>query len=214
MPLSEFLACEGPSGTLGSTCPQQRCDNTVKNCQGDIHLCPSCKSIRFPQEDVTIPKYAPFNTMSTAAENNSDTPKTTPIYHAVTNEVVIQPLLSYILFSMSSGTVTNIIRAVVNHFTLDDIEEAKNVLWAKCDNSLIGTKQNRRDSTARTEKEAHVQDIINALQRLDATDKVPNLVIDARSLHMIPRSHPEELNNISAIDRLNRLEARMGSIAS
>jgi len=29
-------------------CPQNICDNTVKNCQGDLFLCPSCEEVRFP----------------------------------------------------------------------------------------------------------------------------------------------------------------------
>ena len=37
-------------------------------------------------------------------------------------------------------------------------------------------------------------------------------VIDTSSLGIIPRAHPEELNNISLCDRLNRLEARMQSM--
>ena len=38
---------------------------------------------------------------------------------------------------------------------------------------------------------------------------MPNIVIDFLSLSLIPRSHPEELNNISLCDRLNRLEERL-----
>ena len=38
------------------------------------------------------------------------------------------------------------------------------------------------------------------------------VVIDAYSMGQIPRSHPEELNNISLLDRLNRLEQRMSGL--
>ena len=42
--------------------------------------------------------------------------------------------------------------------------------------------------------------------------KEPLTVIDASSLGMTLRAHPEELNNIFLRDRLNRLEARMQSM--
>ena len=47
------------------------------------------------------------------------------------------------------------------------------------------------------------------MQKLDAAGKVPKLVIDAHSLGLIPRSHPEVLNSISAMDRINKMEQRL-----
>ena len=38
---------------------------------------------------------------------------------------------------------------------------------------------------------------------------MPRILIDSKHLGKIPRSHPEELNNISLVDRLNRLEYKM-----
>ena len=43
-------------------------------------------------------------------------------------------------------------------------------------------------------------------------DKLPVVLIDSRDLGVIPSSHPEELNNISLVDRLNRLEARLSGV--
>ena len=41
---------------------------------------------------------------------------------------------------------------------------------------------------------------------------MPNVVISAHQLHLIPRSHPEELNNMSLLDRLNRMEKKMADL--
>ena len=38
-----------------------------------------------------------------------------------------------------------------------------------------------------------------------------SVVIPAFQLHLIPRSHPEELNNMS-LDRLNRIEKKMADL--
>ena len=43
-------------------------------------------------------------------------------------------------------------------------------------------------------------------------NKLPVVLIDSRDLAVIPRSHPEELNNMSLVDRLNRLEARLSGV--
>ena len=70
----------------------------------------------------------------------------------------------------------------------------------------------RKDSVSRTEKEAHTFDIINATYKLDKANTMPTVLIDAYELHIIPRSHPEELNNISLVDRLNHMERKMSSM--
>ena len=43
-------------------------------------------------------------------------------------------------------------------------------------------------------------------------DKLPVVLIDSRDFAVIPRSHPEELNNLSLVDRPNRLEARLSGV--
>ena len=128
---------------------------------------------------------------------------------STTDKVLIQPILSYILFSMQSAPADTIKQAVMGHFTEIQISEAKDMLWTFCGTRIIGDKKSRRDSNFRSVKETHVVDIINALHKLDNANKLPPIVIHAHSLATIPRSHPEELNNISLCDRLNQLEARM-----
>ena len=48
--------------------------------------------------------------------------------------------------------------------------------------------------------------IMHALTAPDKENKLPIDVTDCMSLSVIPRSHPEELNDISLCDRLNKLE--------
>ena len=47
---------------------------------------------------------------------------------------------------------------------------------------------------------------------LDREDLMPNFVISYKSLKVIPRSHPEELNNITLCDRLNQLEEKINNL--
>ena len=85
-------------------------------------------------------------------------------------------------------------------------------MWDACDNVILGDKLKRKDSQTRTELEAHIQDIPNALQKLDRVDRLPVVLIGSRYVAVIPRSHPEELNNVSLVDRRNRLEARLSGV--
>lgn len=51
------------------------------------------------------------------------------------------------------------------------------------------------------------------MSKLDQAEKLPIIGIKASDLCRIPISHPEELNAILQVDRLNCLEACMSSIA-
>ena len=79
--------------------------------------------------------------------------------------------ITYVIYAFQSGSFESIKLAVMGHFSLQQIVEAKNELWGNC--------------------------ILNALVKLDKCNKLPATVIDSSSLGLIPRSHPEELNNIS-----------------
>ncbi len=126
---------------------------------------------------------------------------------------IVNPVLAYIVFAMDSGTMTNVRNAVLGHFTLEQVIQAKHALWDSCGSDTLGEQHlNRRDGPTRTGLEAHVSDILNALSSLDGSDSSPRFLIAADDLRHIPRSHPEELNSISLVDRLNRLEHRCQSM--
>ena len=80
---------------------------------------------------------------------------------------------------MQAGTADNIRVAVTGHFPLNVIVEVKNLLWNACDLiEIIGEKAKRKDSASRTGCEAHVQDILHGLQKLERNDKLPCVVIN------------------------------------
>ena len=76
------MRCEGIpiDGTATTKCPQNICDNTVKNCQGDLFLCPSCEEFRFPTaaKSAKAKKEKPNkqNTRQTKASQASEDDKT------------------------------------------------------------------------------------------------------------------------------------------
>ena len=68
---------------------------------------------------------------------------------------VDNPLLAYMLFALQSGTVENVGQAVIAHFPINSVLDAKTALWDACDIVTLGDKLKRNDSQTRTELEAH-----------------------------------------------------------
>jgi hypothetical protein len=125
---------------------------------------------------------------------------------------IIQPLLAYIAYSLDSNSIESIRRAVSGHFTLSDILLAKDILWNTVDKEILGDKPCRKGSSTRSEADAHLSDILQAMVRIDKASLMPCFVVDYKSLHLLPKSNPEELNNISLCDRLNNIESTMSSM--
>lgn len=205
-------------GTPLNDCPYNKCDDTVIDLF-DSFVCPKCAKVRYPPttKETSNTSNASTNntrrnTRSQGDVNESDgdsEPRSAPHGRQM---VIIEPLLSYIWYSMQSGTQESVKLAVVAHFTVEQIAAAKDILWVNCDNTIIGEKQRRRDTVSRNVREAHVTDIMTALTKLSRSDNLPTLAIDALNLKLIPRSRPEELNNISLVDRLNKLEGMINSL--
>ena len=80
--------------------------------------------------------------------------------------MLIHPILSYIAYSLNSGTIALIKQAVTRYFTSDDICEAKDLIFNKCDEEDIGVKKSRRvrDGGSRSKTDHDVMDIISWMQ--------------------------------------------------
>jgi hypothetical protein len=59
--------------------------------------------------------------------------------------IILEPLLVYIHYTLQSGMADNIKRAVTGSFTEEVILEAKEVLFNQCDADVIGPIKHRRD---------------------------------------------------------------------
>ena len=122
--------------------------------------------------------------------------------------VVLQPILAYVHYALQSDTADTIKKAVLGLFTVNDIKEAKDILVQHADNSITGAVKSRQDGVTRTQSEADAQDIINAMIKLDRAPSMPIFAVPSLQLGIIPRSHPEELNNITLVDKLHQLDEK------
>ena len=200
---------------------QEKSPRNVRLRNGDLMMCDMCNEISFPrnvQPDIQV-------TQDNTAGQSNAVPNSAPNVesNANTNEpsssesnvkIILNPLLSYIISGLNSGTAVNVKKAVLGHFTQEEIHDAKKTLFNECEDhkNIIGENLRRKSTSSRTEKEAHLWDILNALCQLDNQGKMPTIAIAATDLRKIPRSHPEELCNISLVDRLNVLEASVDDI--
>ena len=207
-------------GLPNSPCPSQAKGKDVFFRYAELDLCPHCERTRRELDSAHVSESllkettdGLNGTVSSQFVNPGKGPEMSNKFPSdKSSELLLQPLLAYILFSLQSGSVDKVKLAVIGYFTDQQIHDAKESLWAHCGPSVIGKKQQRRNNNSRSIKEANTLDIINALNALDKENKLPIIVVDYMSLGIIPRSHPEELSDISLCDRLNKLESRMNSM--
>ncbi len=206
--------CDGPPNL---DCPTPKL--AVKFSQGDMFLCETCENIRFPRPP---PKEKVKSSLSKSVSSvtrhsaGTDTKTTTgkeirdtEVSAEKSKIAITQYVLAYMVDGLNTGAPANVLSAVMQAFTLEEVCDAKKVLFEKCAcyNDIIGDYRNRQTTNTRSNKQAHAEDIIKAIQLLDNNDSMPQITIAASDLHNIPRSKPEELNNISLVDRVNEMES-------
>ena len=86
-------------------------------------------------------------------------------------------LLAYTKYGMSTATPDNLRELLASHFTLDEIIKAKELLWDQCV-MLKDDPPKRQKSYQRSVNIAHVVDIVDAMYKADAADKLPNFVVE------------------------------------
>ena len=118
----------------------------------------------------------------------------------------VNELLTYCSFYMNNSTIDNIKKIINLFYSEDDIIDAKKTLWEIAKDDL-GVFPVRKDTNKRTSSLAHVNDIFEALMKLDGMDKMPVFV--AINIMKLPDRQPEELNLLSMVDRLSDIEKRI-----
>ena len=100
-------------------------------------------------------------------QENGDVPASAPhddmLKDGLTNSVILNPLLTYIVYGLNSGTTSAVKRAVLGHFTDEKVSQAKDILFDNCDKEIIGDKKKRVTTSARSNTEANLDDVIAAI---------------------------------------------------
>ena len=115
-------------------------------------------------------------------------------------------MLTYLLHGLNTATVTNIHKVAVDTFSWPETKEAATLLWSAAD---LGKPPVKRSQTDSGKCAALMTDIINAIQKLDDTNKLPYFVIDAIGLSRLPKFGIEEANEIALTARVRKLELKL-----
>ncbi len=125
--------------------------------------------------------------------------------------VVLNAVLTYISNGLDNSPVEYISRCVHDFYTLEELTDAKDILWYVGDKDVIPKFTRRRDTSNRSVIDATISDIIEAIQALDAADIMPHFAVDRICLQRLPRVSPAEISSISVCERLAKLEQRMST---
>ena len=117
--------------------------------------------------------------------------------------VNINELLPYASFYLNNSNVSNIKKLISNFYDEDDVLTAKKLLWKVGGNNLDAYSE-RKTTNRRTNSEANINDIFEALLKLDGLERMPTFV--AKDLDKLPDRQPEEINLISIVNRISALE--------
>ena len=184
-------------------CPNSHERNVrTKICQGDLVLCVDCEVARFPTARLTRSQSMSNHDVS----GNSDI-STPPSGSAV---CISNPVLAYIVYSLQNSTKRKIVSAVAGYYSLNDIVEAKEVLWSSITDSTsyLGDKKSRKGSSSKPASEFHAEDIVDAITKIEKEKRIqmPRFIVEAYDLSLIPRAIPEETLSVSIAERVNSLE--------
>ena len=118
-------------------------------------------------------------------------------------------LLCFMHYYAQSCSPDKIKRVVLCFYCNDQIKEAKEILWGQFKDKLKDFKR-RKTTPQRSEDEAHVADIFEALDDLDKLNVAVQFY--ALDLSKVPKHSPEEINELAILDRLSALERKFDEL--
>ena len=122
--------------------------------------------------------------------------------------ITINELLTYACHYINNSTQKNVKKVIEFFYSEDEIIAAKQILWDVAGDNLEPMVV-RKTSNNRTSAEASIDDIFDAVTKLDSDDKLPKFV--ASDLARLPDRQPEELNLMYIIDRVSIIENKIKS---
>lgn len=125
---------------------------------------------------------------------------------ATVETLIYDAVLAYSAGSLSSSD-TNLEKALTTSFSSAALKKARDVLWATCDDTIIGPKSKSK------KKSEHAFEIIDAIRELKSEKKLPKIFVSYEDIWMIPR-RPEEINHADMSNRVDELEAAMSKVNS
>ena len=112
---------------------------------------------------------------------------------------IVNGLLCYAIHHINSGAESDIEHILFKFYEHNDTVEAKKALWQVCKDDL-DPYEARKKSDTRSAQEAHIHDIMKALKKLEALNKIPEVYV--KDLDTVPDRQPADLNYAMLVQRV------------
>ena len=123
--------------------------------------------------------------------------------------VVISELLCYVYSNIQKSTGDQITKATDRLFNQNEVLNAKKILYEVYFHELDEYPKHKTSGN-RSEKLAHIEDVVDSIILLDANEKVLNLA--AVDLNRLPRWNPNETDNFAIAEKLSLMQNRLDSL--
>ena len=117
--------------------------------------------------------------------------------------MIVNGLLCFAIHHLGSAANHNIELTLNNFYNHQDVVDAKEALWAACGAHLKPLTMCKKGKL-RTAKEGNIEEIIEALVKLDAISKTPEVYVS--NLDTVPDRQPESWNYASMIKEVADLK--------
>ena len=141
----------------------------------------------FDQDSVNVLEQSGSSGTSGSPGTNKDDSTGDEIGNAVP---LVDTVLCFVMNGLNTGTAENVLKVASNTFTINELRHSVCKLWEYC---KLGDVPVRNNTQRRTECSALLNDLIQKLQSLDETGKIPYLCCDVIGLSRIPRFQVEDI---------------------
>ena len=138
-------------------------------------------------------------------------------------DIVVNELLCYVATYQHKSTQLQLKMAILSFYNEDDVKEAKRILIDAVKELTSGISEasmDRVNSSRRTAREAHIEDILQIFKAIDSLDEDNLPIFCARDARKLPPAAPETASSLMSvlevvaaqrrdIDALNEIVTRM-----
>lgn len=128
-------------------------------------------------------------------------------------ECIDDAVLTYVCYGLNATGVSETVRAVSVTFCEKEVVQAKDLLWDRCKDHLTA-KPKRMSSAKRSEKMAHLQDIVDTVHDLSSRNKMPRCVTDANGMCRWPTFNMAIVSASDLSEKFRNLEEKFSQLES
>ncbi|ELU09859.1 hypothetical protein CAPTEDRAFT_205644 [Capitella teleta] len=120
--------------------------------------------------------------------------------------IILNNVLAYAAYGVATSTSDHTKEACVDFFSSEEIIDARDLLWGKCENGILPKMIKRQNTTTKKGLLLTTSDIIEAIQKLGDSGSMPIFAVEFSSLGRLPLAKPKHWG---LTDQMRDLESRL-----